>query len=419
MTAQDPSRNDHDESEKATEQTLIEAPASHAEPDYESEPQPEPAPTPKAPRAKPTKTKSGAGWVAWLALLLALGGLGAMGAAYWYWQQLNSTADQQQQQWLTEQNARFTALEQQIGESLKAADNKLTQGMEQSVNLSNNLMTSLDNRVKGVESLVAEVSGRQPNDWILAEAHYLIRLAGHKLWLEHDKQSALSLLASAAMRLQQIGDPSLLPLRKAIGEDIATLYGLPDPRVIDIHLTLSGVINQVDSLPVNGFTVEAVSAAPAKPDRTRTDDPADWMDNLYKNVAEVGDLLFDVQTKVADGEIESWVQPTQQWYLRANLKTALLQAQLAALQRDQRVFDDAVKMAQHWLDRFQATDVAVQAASGTLAVLLEHPIVAKYPERMTSQALAEQLLHQRLGKAFDAAQTPTEQQETATPGDAL
>ncbi len=55
------------------------------------------------------------------------------------------------------------------------------------------------------------MKGRRPNDWLLAEADYLVKMAGRKLWLEHDTASATILLESADHRIAELNDPSMTP----------------------------------------------------------------------------------------------------------------------------------------------------------------------------------------------------------------
>ncbi|MDF4782098.1 uroporphyrinogen-III C-methyltransferase, partial [Vibrio parahaemolyticus] len=84
----------------------------------------------------------------------------------------------------------------------------------------------LGQQQKSIESLqlaVADVKGRRPNDWLLAEADYLVKLAGRKLFLEHDVESATQLMESADQRIAALNDPSLVKLRKAMANDITKL----------------------------------------------------------------------------------------------------------------------------------------------------------------------------------------------------
>ena len=71
----------------------------------------------------------------------------------------------------------------------------------------------LDGRQRELEQKWLEKEHQRPNDWMLAEASYLVRMAGRKLWLEQDLTTARALLIDADSRIQAIADPSLIPLR--------------------------------------------------------------------------------------------------------------------------------------------------------------------------------------------------------------
>ena len=78
-----------------------------------------------------------------------------------------------------------------------------------------------------LQTKVLDLDDKRPNDWMLAESEYLVRMAGRKLWLEHDIVSAITLLGNADERIKALNDPSLMPIRKALAEDIAKLKGMP------------------------------------------------------------------------------------------------------------------------------------------------------------------------------------------------
>ena len=82
----------------------------------------------------------------------------------------------------------------------------------------------------------------------LAEADYLVKMAGRKLWLEHDVVSATRLMEGADQRISALNDPSLTTLRQAMADDITTLRAIP---LID----RDGLVLKLNSLEkTNRFT---------------------------------------------------------------------------------------------------------------------------------------------------------------------
>jgi uroporphyrin-3 C-methyltransferase len=349
--------------------------------------------------------------VAWLALLLALIALGCMAGAYWYWQKSQTGQQQQVQQWQDQQNTQFAQLKQQISAQQQQLVTQLGSAKSEQNKAQVDLKDQVISMVNVMDGRVAEISGRQPNDWALAEANYLIRIAGRKLWLEDDTQTAQSLLATASVRIGELGDPSLFPLQRTISEDIAAIRALPTANIADIHLSLSGLINELETLPIN--LIEDNSVKPPEPtDFSLSSESADWQENLTKSFKGfVSDLLF-VSPGVAENEVMPFMMPEQQWFLRANVKMAMLQAQIAVLQGKQQVFDDAVKRSLNGLQYFNQADSSVKAVILTLSSVSKNLIQTQYPEHFASQKLIDNLLIQRLGGAYQA---PIEQEQPILP----
>ena len=101
-----------------------------------------------------------------------------------------------------------------------------TQQLQQALrNLSDN-QQQLRDKQEQTEKQLLQLQSRRPNDWLLAEADYLVRMAGRKLWLERDANAAVLLLTEADNRLRDLNDASVLPLRQAIAADSAKLKEL-------------------------------------------------------------------------------------------------------------------------------------------------------------------------------------------------
>ncbi|MCJ8272701.1 MAG: uroporphyrinogen-III C-methyltransferase, partial [Psychrosphaera sp.] len=207
---------------------------------------------PEQQESTPKKVKKGGGLVAGLALLLSLISLTAIGGAYWFWQKNQALEQQKVQQWQGEQAAQLQLLEQQL---TKQVTDQWASGQSQMQTRQQQAEKDVTQRLTAMDTRLGEVSGRQPNDWTLAEARYLVLIAGRKLWLEDDIDTAQSLLITADLRVAELSDPSLYPLRASIAQDIAALRALPNPRVTDIHLNLSGLIKNIDTLTINTIEI--------------------------------------------------------------------------------------------------------------------------------------------------------------------
>ncbi|MFR9720349.1 uroporphyrinogen-III C-methyltransferase [Aeromonas diversa] len=269
--------------------------------------------------------------------------------------------------------------------ALKAALSQDQQGQQKNLQLLQSEMSSLQSRV-------LDLNEKRPNDWLLAESEYLVRMAGRKLWLEHDLVSAITMLANADERIKALGDPSLMPIRKAMAEDIAKLKALPTLDREGLTLKLAALSDQIDLLPMNAVAMpEAVSQA----DQAVSDKLDDWQSNLKKNWVHFTENFVTIRRR--DGAVEALLSPQQEIYLRENLKTKLLQAQLAVYREQQDLYGDSLEKAQRWVKQyFNQEDSATRYVLAEIDKLKDERIQFNYPERLQTQALLEQVLNDRL-----------------------
>ncbi|MGR9994026.1 uroporphyrinogen-III C-methyltransferase [Escherichia coli] len=107
---------------------------------------------------------------------------------------------------------------------------------------------TLAKQLDEVQQKVATISGSDAKTWLLAQADFLVKLAGRKLWSDQDVTTAAALLKSADASLADMNDPSLITVRRAITDDIASLSAVSQVDYDGIILKLNQLSNQVDNL---------------------------------------------------------------------------------------------------------------------------------------------------------------------------
>ena len=124
--------------------------------------------------------KGGAGVVlGGVAILLALG---LTGGLYLHGHQ-NAVAQQ----------AELGALKLQLAEAMGKLDQSNSKDAQQLAVLGKSQQQQQE-ALDALQHKVLDLDDKRPNDWMLAESEYLVRMAGRKLWLEHDLVSAITLL---------------------------------------------------------------------------------------------------------------------------------------------------------------------------------------------------------------------------------
>ncbi|WP_293752469.1 uroporphyrinogen-III C-methyltransferase, partial [uncultured Paraglaciecola sp.] len=333
-------------------------------------------------------------------LLLAV----VIGVGYWSWLQWQTQNQQQSDALVTsieQQQASLAKQQSDIAQSIAA--NQLAEGELQQQNqaLQSNMQTLLEQlqltsgQVQANQRNLADVSGRRPADWLLAEADYLVRIAGRKLWLEHDVKTAIMMLQSADSRIQDLDDPSLLPLRTNLAEDLLALQQLNQISISSIAIALGALNKHVDSLPLAFFEKPEAEVI----DDSVTESIDDWRANLARNWREATKHFFSI--KKVTTEIKPFMSDQQQWLAKEQLKFALLQAQVAVLQENTSLYQQSVETALSVLiESFDTEKEAVVQFTDSLNKLQKTDFEKNYPDQFGVAPLLKDIIEQRLNSRF-------------------
>ncbi|CAJ1789302.1 uroporphyrinogen-III C-methyltransferase [Aeromonas veronii] len=289
------------------------------------------------------------------------------------------------------QQAELAQLKQQLASALSKIDQTSSKDAEQLAAL-DQTQQRLQGEMQGLQNRVLDLNDKRPNDWMLAESEYLVRMAGRKLWLEHDLVSAITLLGNADERIAALNDPSLMPIRKALAEDIAKLKGMPRIDREGLTLKLAALSDQIELLPLSTVSMPE---AKAEPDQAVSTNPDEWESNLKKNWVKFTENFITIRRR--DGAVEALLSPQQEIFLRENLKTKLLQAQLSVYREQQALYEDSLDKAQRWLTQYFDTDnSATRYMQGEIDKLKGEQIQIDYPAQFKTQAMLERVLTERL-----------------------
>lgn len=362
--------------------------------------------THKVEPARPAgKAKTGFLWFFTIINLLLLGAV--IAGAYWGWmlwqnqQQQQTSFFAQQESVLATQLA--SAAKQQADLANAIAANQLVKEDWQQQSLAEQERLDVlsaaiqqnNQQIASNLSKVSEIAGRRPADWLLAEANYLLNIAGRKLWLEHDVDSAILMLQAADSRLQDMAEPSLLVVREKLASDISTLQQLNPLSTTAIALDISGLTKQVDNLPLTFFK---------KPENSNSEmalstDDADWYDNLVNSINHVLAGFFSVKKITTD--IKPFMSEQQRWLVKEQLKFSLLSAQTAALQEQWPVFKDAINNALVLVNtQFDGQSLNVSQFTAGLQTLLNSEIDKNYPQQFAASNAMQDAMDSRLGNRF-------------------
>jgi uroporphyrin-3 C-methyltransferase len=234
----------------------------------------------------------------------------------------------------------------------------------------------------------------------LTEIEQVLVVASEQLMLAGNVQSALSALQLADARLQRLERPQFLPLRRALNRDIDRLKAMPFVDIAGISLKLDQLQAAVPSLP---FSMDERLPPPAAATPAAAE-PA-WRTLLRDAWAEIRQL---VRVEVADRPAAPLLAPTQQYFIRENLKLRLLSARIALVNRDDSTFKADLAAADNWLKvYFDTRAKPVQAVQATLKQLAATPMGGSVPDLTGSlEALRVLRLAQERAPARGAERAP-------------
>ncbi|MGE6648853.1 uroporphyrinogen-III C-methyltransferase [Shewanella colwelliana] len=269
----------------------------------------------------------------------------------------------QLQQRLNDPVARITHLEQQ------------QRVVERNFSAKLNEVTSTQNQV---QEQVNKLAQRNPNHWMAEEAKYLMRMAGSKLWLENDPQTALALLEAADDRIETMKDPSLIPLRKALAQDMTNVAAIKTTDVAGTVLTLDTIIDNLNTLKLNRSESEITTTDDSL---AMTESLDDWQSNLAKSWQALIEEFVVIRKRTTDHA--PLLAPDQQWYLVENVRNKLLQAQLALLRQDQVNYRQSIGLARKWIFQYfdlgdQKTEQTLQALDALVTLELQTPSIQQF-----------------------------------------
>jgi len=328
-----------------------------------NEPTALPEPPPAPPPAPQKKAASGGAVRVLLGLLIAAA-LGASGWVY-YDARLRLGATQE------ELARRLKVIEESAREARAAA-----REAQESARDAQAKIGALEARVAdaqsqqlALESLYQELS-RNRDEWQLAEIEQVLAIAQQQLQLSGNVRAALLALQLAESRLSRADRPQFQPVRRALARDIERLKAVPAADIAALSARLDAVLAAIDDLPLaldGRLRREAAAAAPAGAAGGGLF--ARLGAGLWRDLREL------VVVRRVDKPEPPLLPPEQAYFLRENLRLRLLNARLALLARNQGAFEEDVRVARGWLQRYYAADARpTQEALQRLEQLLDAPI---------------------------------------------
>ena len=234
---------------------------------------------------------------------------------------------------------------------------------------------------------LADLGARSRNDWLLAEAEYLMRLANQRLSLEHDIDSAEAMLTNADKIIAEINDPGLTEVRQALATEILSLQQVNHLDYQGLYLKLDALISSIDTLEQDAFLREDIPEhAIENADTAR--EPTNQFMAIWSNIWK--DLKQAVLIRRLDKPVEPLLAPEQDYYLKQNLRLMLEQASLALIDKNSTIYQSSLNKALSWIDQyFLQNNKKIAEIKSNLAEMASFKIDQTLPDISTSLRLTK------------------------------
>lgn len=317
------------------------------------------------------KTSAAASSGKGLAVLALLCGLGGLGAGVWSVLQIQAADNLsvQQQQQLLDMSTQTTALterEQQLSRKIAQMPSatQLQQGRE--------LLASVQAEQQLLSQRLETILGASRQDWRLAEAEHLLRMASLRLSALHDTNSARFLLEAADHILLEQNDPAAFAAREQLAHSIAALKSSGSLDRTGLFVQLGALYQQANQL--THLAPEFVRGQGQQTGVASGDGAGRWA-QWWEQISRYLRVDFN-----ASEHVQPLLAGQSLTQVRLALGLALEQAQWAALNGATEVYQQALQQALSIVDaHFSAKDPSVSSLREQISTLHEQKVTQQLP----------------------------------------
>ncbi len=276
-------------------------------------------------------------------------------------------------------------------------------------------MVAMEDKIKQLEQNQREQSDvlaslfyrdkqRNNEDWAIAEVEYLLIIAMHRLFLEEDITMALAAMEAADLRLKNLGDPGLLPVRQQLAADMNQLRAINQADIAGMAIYLADIIDLSADLPLKSEMI-AKANTEISANENQADEGLD-AEPIWKKIPRLlwREIKSLVVIKRTDEIQQALLLPSEEYYLIQNLRLELESARLSVLSADSGNLRASIVLIQSWLQQyFDTSDSAVINVVETLEKMQEIELKPALPDISSSAESLRAYLHDVANSEVDKA----------------
>jgi len=264
-------------------------------------------------------------------------------------------------------------------------------------------------QITSVRKQLSRLKNTSKEDWKLAEAEYLVRLANQRLLMEKDIDGAEKLLVSADSILAEMKDPILFDTRRAFAKDIQALKSTRSFDLEGVYLQLEALSSQVNHLPQKEPS-KLFNKEFNQSETNIDDEQSSYTQALMQNVWQT--LRSLVVINYNSKPIKPLLPPTEYQQLITGIQLQVNVAQLALMKQESSVYQIALEHIANAVNgHFDIDSAAVSGYLTSLTALQQINVSPELPLPRDSLTSMKNLMQNWNGKGKNnqvATQAPTE-----------
>lgn len=305
--------------------------------------------------------------------------------------QRNSTGEQ-----VSQLQASLQSLENQL-------QDQLAETQQASATLTRNLIQeSMQEQDANIERLQNElistrlrINTNNPGasqQWLLAEAASLLRLAQQQMVVARNIRTAQALFIAADDVLKQIDDPAIFSVREILAGELAAIRGVSEAPVQDIYLQLGAIAQQMESLQVNNDLQQQVATGErvALFNNESIEEPG-LLSQFFSKLGNVVNRFLVVRRR--DTPLDALMTPGQEAALMQTIRLQLEQGRTALLKGEQEIYSASLLQARKNIADYLSGEAALKnSILSSLDTLIERRIVTEVPPLIRTRSALDQII---------------------------
>jgi uroporphyrin-3 C-methyltransferase len=253
-------------------------------------------------------------------------------------------------------------------------------------------ISRLENELVSTRLRITSNNPGASQEWLLAEAASLLRLAQQHLVVNQNIRTAQALFISADDVLSQIDDPAIFSVREILAGELASIRAIVEVDVQEIYLSLGAIAEQVLTLQMkNDLVAQIENGEQVNLSSNEAQEEVGMLASFLNRAGQTLNSYFVVRRR--DVPIQPLMTPGQEAALAQTIQLQIEQGRTALLKGEQEIYASSLGKASQNIEQFLVGDEAVKASLlSTLEDLRRRRVVTETPPLNRSRAALEQIL---------------------------